>query len=237
MYYFKNICDSNLFYIRLIIFGTTFENAYVKLNQPITIVRIFKLTAISILLIFSNVFATPKKNGAFYQIQKRYAEIQEKLKNQQYIIQKISDQHFDDVVIAYFQNNRIELIVSETFGEVGKIRHEYYFDKNGELILASNQLFHYQSNANTNADKNLVKVSENSYYYQQKRLVKCVNHHLKLAYIDKISQSRYLLGKSLILTKQIKEQHYDKIIGQYQQNSDLTQLTGRKSAECSSGCD
>ena len=74
-------------------------------------------------------------------IQKRSAEIQKNLKNQQYIVRKISDKHFDDAVTAYFQNNRIELIVSETFGDVGKIRHEYYFGKNGELILASNQLF------------------------------------------------------------------------------------------------
>ena len=103
--------------------------------------RAISLTAISILLIFTNVFATPKKSGSFYLIQKRYVEIQQKLKNQQYIVRKISDKHFDDAVTAYFQNNRIELIVSETFGDVGKIRHEYYFGKNGELILASNQLF------------------------------------------------------------------------------------------------
>lgn len=199
--------------------------------------RVISLTAISILLIFTNVFAAPKKSGSSYLIQKRYAEIQQKLKNQQYIVRKISDKHFDDVVTAYFQNNRIELIVSETFGEVGKIRHEYYFGKNGELILASNQLFQYQNDAKAITDKNLVKVSENSYYYQQKRLVKCVNHNLRVAHADAISRSRYLLGKSLILTKQIKEQHYDKIIGQYQQNSDLTQLTRRQSAECSAGCD
>ncbi|WP_435352808.1 hypothetical protein [Emticicia sp. SJ17W-69] len=199
--------------------------------------RVFSQTAISILLLFSTAFATPQKSGSFHLIQKRYAEIQQKLKNQQYTIRQISDKRFDDVVIAYFQNNRIELIVSETFGEVGKIRHEYYFGKNGELILASNQLFQYQSDANANADKNLVKVSENSYYYQQKRLVKCVNHNLKVVQADAVSRSRYLLGKSLILTKQIKEQNDDKIIGQYQQNSDLTQFTRRKSAECSSGCD
>jgi hypothetical protein len=199
--------------------------------------RVYSLTAISILLIFTNVFATPKKSSSFYLIQKRYAEIQKNLKNQQYTVRKISDKHFDDVVTAYFQNNRIELIVSETFGEVGKIRHEYYFGKNGELILASNQLFQYQNEAKVITDKNLVKIGENSYYYQKKRLVKCVNHNLKVAQIDAVSRSRYLLGKSLILTKQIKEQHYDKIIGQYQQNSDLTQLTRGQSAECSSGCD
>jgi hypothetical protein len=199
--------------------------------------RVYNLTVISILLIFSNVFATPKKNSSLSLIQKRYDEIQKNLKNQQYIVRKISDKHFNDVVTAYFQNNRIELIVSETFGEVGKIRHEYYFGKNGELILASNQLFQYQNDAKEIADKNLVKVGENSYYYQKKKLVKCVNHNLKVAQIDSVSRSRYLLGKSLILTKQIKEQHYDKIIGQYQQNCDLTQLTRRKPTECSAGCD
>ena len=78
--------------------------------------------------------------------------------------------HFDDFIMTYFQNNRIELIVSETFGEVSKIRHQYYFGKNRELILASNQLFQYQNDAKVNADKNLVKVSQNSYYYQQRDL-------------------------------------------------------------------
>ena len=166
-------------------------------------------------------------------IQKRSAEIQKNLKNQQYIVRKISDKHFDDAVTAYFQNNRIELIVSETFGEVGKIRHEYYFGKNGELILASNQLFQYQNDAKKITEKNLVKVGENSYYYQKKRLVKCVNHNSRVAHADAISRSRYLLGKSLILTKQIKEQHYDKIIGQYQQNSNFKKFQRRKHARFS----
>jgi hypothetical protein len=196
-----------------------------KLNQPIKIMRTFSLTAVITLLLFTNIFAAPKKSvSSSYLIQKRYVEIQTKLKNQQYTVQKISDRHFDDVVTAYFQNNRIELIVSETFGELGKIRHEYYFGKNGELILASNQLFHYQTKT---ADNNLVKVSENSYYYQKKKLVKYVNHNVPVARMDAVSRSRYLLGKSLILQKQVKEHYYDEIISQYQQNCDLTQLTRR----------
>jgi hypothetical protein len=169
----------------------------------------------------------PQKSGSLTLIQKCYAEIQKNLKNKRYIARQISDKRLDDVVTACFQNNRIELIVSETFDEVGKIRHEYYFGKNGELILVSNQLFQYQDDAKANTDKNFVKVSENSYYYQQKKRVRCVSHNLKVAQTDAISRSRYLLGKTLILTKQIKEQYYDKIIGQYQQNSDLTELKGR----------
>ncbi len=196
--------------------------------------RTFSLTAVITLLFFTSIFAAPKKSNSAYLIQKRYTEIQTKLKNQQYIVQKILDKRFDDVVTAYFQNNRIELIVSETFGELGKIRHEYYFGKNGELILASNQLFHYQTKV---ADKNLVKVSENSYYYQKKRLVKYINHNVSVARIDALSRSRYLLGKSLILQKQIKEHYYDEIISQYQQNSDLTQFKGRKSTEFIASCD
>lgn len=207
------------------------------LTNPSIIMRIFNQTAVGILLFSSSIFATPKKHHSPTNIiQKRYAEIQTSLKNQRYFIQKISDKRFDDVVTAYFQNNRIELIVSETYGEVGKIRHEYYFGKNGELILASNQLFHYQNNQLT--DKNLVKVSENSYYYQKTKLVRVINgKSVKPNHGDAQTRSRYLLGKSMILTKQIKEQQHDEIIGQYQQNSDLAKLTRRQSAECSSGCD
>ncbi len=200
--------------------------------------RVFNLTAVGILLFTSSVFATPKKSySPTTIIQKRCAEIQTKLKNHHYIIQRISDKRFDDVVTAYFQNNRIELIVSETFGEAGKIRHEYYFGKNGELILATNQLFNYQTIQSS--DKNLVKVSENSYYYQKMKLVKAIggkSDKSRLSYYDAQTRSRYLLGKSMILTKQIKEQH-DEIIGQYQQNSDLAKLTRRKPTECGAGCD
>lgn len=200
--------------------------------------RVFNLTAVVILLFMSSVFATPKKSySPTIIIQKRCAEIQTKLKNHHYIIQRISDKQFVDVVTAYFQNNRIELIVSETFGEVGKIRHEYYFGKNGELILATNQLFNYQTVQSS--DKNLVKVSENSYYYQKMKLVKAIggkSDKSRLYYYDTQTRSRYLLGKSMILTKQIKEQH-DEIIGQYQQNSDLAKLTRRQPTECSAGCD
>lgn len=207
------------------------------LTNPSIIMRIFNQTAIGILLFSSSVFATPKKNHSPLNIiQKRYAEIQTSLKNQRYLVQKVSDKRFDDVVTAYFQNNRIELIVSETYGEVGKIRHEYYFGKNGELILASNQLFHYQNNQIT--DKDLVKVSENSYYYQKTKLVKVINgKSAKPNHGDAQTRSRYLLGKSMILTKQIKEQQHDETIGQYQQNSDLAKLTRRQPAECGTGCD
>jgi hypothetical protein len=199
--------------------------------------RRISLTAILTFLFFATAFAIPQKSSSSYLIQKRYAEIQKNLKNQHYFIQKISNNHLDDNVTAYFQNNRIELIVSETLGEVGKIRHEYYFGKNGELILALNQLFHYQNNAEVHSDKNLVKISENSYYYQKKKLVKCINHNVQVARIDAISRSRYMLGKSLMLTKQIKMQQNDEIISQYKQNSDLAKLTGGQPAECSSGCD
>ncbi len=200
--------------------------------------RFFNLTTIVVLLFVSSVFATPKKSySPTLIIQKRCTEIQTKLKNHHYIIQRISDNRFDDVVTAYFQNNRIELIVSETFGEVGKIRHEYYFGKNGELILATNQLFNYQTVQSS--DKNLVKVSENSYYYQKMKLVKAIggkSDKSRLSYYDAQTRSRYLLGKSMILTKQIKEQH-DEIIGQYQQNSDLAKLTRWQPTECGAGCD
>ncbi|MFN3490434.1 MAG: hypothetical protein ACK4YV_14935 [Emticicia sp.] len=200
--------------------------------------RVFNLATVGILLFTSSVFATPQKSySSTAIIQKRCAEIQTKLKNHHYIVQRISDKQFDDVVTAYFQNNRIELIVSETFGEVGKIRHEYYFGKNGELILATNQLFNYQTIQSS--DKNLVKVSEISYYYQKMKLVKAIGEKSdksRLSYYDAQTRSRYLLGKSMILTKQIKEQH-DEIIGQYQQNSDLAKLTRRQPAECGAGCD
>jgi hypothetical protein len=199
---------------------------------------ILNFAAMGVMLLSSTVWATPQKSHSpTTDIQKRCAEIQANLKNHRYSIQQISDKRFEDEVVAYFQNNRIELIVSETYGEVGKIRHEYYFSKNGELILASNQLFHYETKQST--DKNLVKVSENCYYYQKMKLVKFINGksiNANDAHYDAQTRSRYLLGKSLILTKQIKEQH-DEIIGQYQQNSDLAKFTRRKSAECSSGCD
>lgn len=191
--------------------------------------RSLSVTAVGVLLFSSSIFATPKKNNTpLNTIHKRYAEIQVK----HYIVQQVNN-----IVTAYFQNNRIKLIVSETFGEVGKIRHEYYFGKNGELILALNQLFQYDRKFTVDTDKNLVKVSENSYYYQKTKLVKCVNNRAKVAQIDAVSRSRYLLGKSLILTKQIKEQQNDKIIGQYKQNSDPAKLTGGQPAECSAGCD
>ncbi|WP_421771552.1 hypothetical protein [Emticicia sp.] len=190
------------------------------------------------MLFTSSVFATPKKTySPTTNIQKRCAEIQTNLKNQRYTTKRISDERFDDVVTAYFQNNRIELIVSEIYGEAGKIRHEYYFGKNGELILATNQLFQYKTQQSS--DKNLVKVSENTYYYQKMKLVRAVdgkNAATRTSHYDTQTRSRYLLGKSLILTKQIKEQH-DEIIGQYQQNSDLAKLTRRKPTECGAGCD
>lgn len=200
--------------------------------------RVFNLTAVGIMLFTSSVFATPKKTySPTTNIQKRCAEIQTNLKNQRYTTKRISDERFDDVVTAYFQNNRIELIVSEIYGEAGKIRHEYYFGKNGELILATNQLFQYKTQQSS--DKNLVKVSENTYYYQKMKLVRAVdgkNATTRTSHYDTQTRSRYLLGKSLILTKQIKEQH-DEIIGQYQQNSDLAKLTRRKPTECGAGCD
>jgi len=200
--------------------------------------RVFNLTAVGFLLFTSNVFATPPKGySPTTIIQKRCTEIQTKLKNHYYIVQRISDKRFDDLVTAYFQNNRIELIVSETYGEVGKIKHEYYFGKNGELILATNQLFHYKTQQSS--DKNLVKVSENSYYYQKMKLVKAIggkSDKSRLSHYDAQTRSRYLLGKSMILTKQIKEQH-DEIISQYKQNSNLAKLTGRKPTECGAGCD
>lgn len=200
--------------------------------------RVLNLTAAGILLFSSTIFATPKKYvSTSTLIQRRYSEIQTNLKKQLYAVRQISDKRFDDAVTAYFYNNRIELIVSETYGEIGKIRHEYYFGKNGELILASNQLFHYPKN--TSIDKNLVKVSENSYYYQKMKLVKVINgksQQTSITHFDSQTRSRYLLGKSLILQKQLKEKN-DEIIGQYQQNSDLAKLTRRQSAECSSGCD
>lgn len=208
------------------------------LINPSNIMRVFNLTAIGILLFTSSVLAIPKKSYSLTTIiQKRCAEIQTKLKNHHYIVQRISDKQFDDVVTAYFQNSRIELIVSETFGEAGKIRHEYYFGKNRELILATNQLFNYQTIQSS--DKNLVKVSEISYYYQKMKLVKVIGEKSdksRLSYYDAQTRSRYLLGKSMILKKQIKE-HYDETIGQYQQNSDLAKLTRRKPTECGAGCD
>jgi len=200
--------------------------------------RVFNLTALGIMLFTSSIFATPKKiYSPTTNIQKRCAEIQTNLKNQRYTTKRIADERFDDVVTAYFQNNRIELIVSETYGEAGKIRHEYYFGKNGELILATNQLFQYE--AKQSSDKNLVKVSENTYYYQKMKLVRAVdgkNVATRTSHFDTQTRSRYLLGKSLILTKQIKEQH-DETISQYKQNSDLAKLTRRKSTECGAGCD
>ncbi len=200
--------------------------------------RVFNLTALGIMLFTSSIFATPKKiYSPTTNIQKRCAEIQTNLKNQRYTTKRIADERFDDVVIAYFQNNRIELIVSETYGEAGKIRHEYYFGKNGELILATNQLFQYETKQSS--DKNLVKVSENTYYYQKMKLVRAVdgkNVATRTSHFDTQTRSRYLLGKSLILTKQIKEQH-DETISQYKQNSDLAKLTRRKSTECGAGCD
>lgn len=200
--------------------------------------RVFNLTALGIMLFTSSIFATPKKiYSPTTNIQKRCAEIQTNLKNQRYTTKRIADERFDDVVTAYFQNNRIELIVSETYGEAGKIRHEYYFGKNGELILATNQLFQYETKQSS--DKNLVIVSENTYYYQKMKLVRAVdgkNVATRTSHFDTQTRSRYLLGKSLILTKQIKEQH-DETISQYKQNSDLAKLTRRKSTECGAGCD
>lgn len=209
-----------------------------NLTNPSNKMRVFNLTALGIVLFTSSIFATPKKSfSPTTSIQKRCAEIQANLKKHLYITKKISDERFDDVVTAYFQNKRIELIVSETYGEAGKIRHEYYFGKNGELILATNQLFQYETKQSS--DKNLVKVSENTYYYQKMKLVRAVdgkNVATRTSHFDTQTRSRYLLGKSLILTKQIKEQH-DEIIGQYQQNSDLAKLTRRKPTECGAGCD
>jgi hypothetical protein len=200
--------------------------------------RVLNLTAAGILLFSSTIFAAPKKYvSTSTLIQRRYSEIQTNLKKQLYAVRQISDKRFDDAVTAYFYNNRIELIVSETYGEIGKIRHEYYFGKNGELILASNQLFHYQKN--TSIDKSLVKVSENSYYYQKMKLVKVINgksQQTNITHFDSQTRSRYLLGKSMILQKQLKEKN-DEIIGQYKQNSDLAKLTRSQPAECSSGCD
>jgi hypothetical protein len=200
--------------------------------------RVLNLTAAGILLFSSTIFAAPKKYvSTSTLIQRRYSEIQTNLKKQLYAVRQISDKRFDDAVTAYFYNNRIELIVSETYGEIGKIRHEYYFGKNGELILASNQLFHYQKN--TSIDKSLVKVSENSYYYQKMKLVKVINgksQQTNITHFDSQTRSRYLLGKSMILQKQLKEKN-DEIIGQYKQNSDLAKLTRSQPAECSAGCD
>ncbi|MCU0326104.1 MAG: hypothetical protein MUF45_12750 [Spirosomaceae bacterium] len=192
----------------------------------------FLIPLAGLVLLTFQTFAKPKSES-YLQIKQRYAEIQTNLKNHHYITQRFTDARFgEEVVTGYFKNNRIELIVSETYGEIGKIRHEYYFDKNGELIIASNQLFKYDE-GDTNI--NLVKVNENRYYYTQKRLVKWMNERNQLLNIhhpDALPRSRYMLGKSIMLTAKLKERRNDEVIGQYQQNSNAPQFERGQHAEC-----
>lgn len=178
--------------------------------------RFLTLTTLGLLLFFQTL-ATPRSE-AVAKIRYRYAEIQENLKNHQYVVRKISDERIGkDVIYAYFKNNRIDLIVSETFGEVGKIRHEYYFAQNGELILASNQLFNYKSGES----EKLVKANETRFFYQHKKLVRWIKDGRvqKVSHPDAVPYSRYMLGTSLILTKQLKQNKHDETLSKYQQNS------------------
>jgi hypothetical protein len=200
--------------------------------------RFLTLTTIGLML-YLQTLATPK-NEAMAKIRYRYAEIQNNLKNQQYVVRKISDERIgNDLIYAYFKNNRIELIVSETFGEAGKIRHEYYFAKNGELILASNQLFNYENAESDSLSKKLVKTHESKFFYQQKRLVKWMKNGkvLGVGHPDAVPYSRYMLGTSLSLTKQLKQNQYDETIGKHQQNSYPKKLTWREYAECDTSGD
>lgn len=191
--------------------------------------------ALFALLLFTSF--TTKKNyktqSVYLRTKESYTKIQKNLQNQNYYNKiEISDKRFnDEFVTAYFKNHRIELIVSEIFGEVGKIRHEYYFNTKGELIVASNQLFTYK---NIEQKTYLALKSENRFFYSRNRVIKWLNEKnqvISLRNPDALPKSKYLLGKSLMFTAKLKEN--DQALRQYQQNSDAPQLAGGKYAQCS----
>jgi hypothetical protein len=197
----------------------------------------FILTPVALFALFLFTSFTPKKThksqSVYLKTKESYAKIQKNIQAQNlYNKIQISDKRFsDESVTAYFKNHRIELIVSETFGEAGKIRHEYYFNTKGELIVASNQLFTYKNMAQK-AD--LALKSENRFFYSHNRVIKWLNEKnqvISLRNPDALPKSKYLLGKSLMFTAKLKEN--DKVIGQYQQNSNAPQFAGGKYAQCS----
>ncbi len=193
-------------------------------------IRVF-ISMLSLAALFLLTSATSATKEAYLKNKERYSKIQKNLHCQDYYHQiLISDNKFgDESVKAYFKNQRIELIVSETFGEIGKIRHEYYFDAKGELIVASNQLFTYK---NRTQKTDLAKNTENRFYYSHKRLIKWVNEKnevISLRNPDALPRSKYLLGKSMMITTKLKEN--DEVIGQYQQNRNATQLAGQQYAQ------
>jgi hypothetical protein len=199
-------------------------------------IRVF-LTPVALFALLLFCSFTPKKysktQSIYSKTKEYYSKIQKNLQKQDFYNKiEVSDRRFaDESVTAYFKNHRIELIVSETFGEVGKIRHEYYFNTRGELIVASNQLFTYKNIAQKS---DLAKSSENRFFYSQKRVIKWLNEKnqvISLRNPDALPKSKYLLGKSLMFTAKLKEN--DKVIGQYQQNSNAPQFAGGKYAQCS----
>ncbi len=104
-----------------------------------------KKYGVFLLCLFSSRAMTQEMSPGVKEIQTAYNNIQKGLET--YRIKKINiegESAQGGFIKGYYKKNRLMLIVDEYFGETGKVRNEYYFEKD-KLIFVLEQKFSYNA--------------------------------------------------------------------------------------------
>jgi hypothetical protein len=195
--------------------------------------------------------ASSSNNKEITKIRSRFEEIQINLQDKTYNIKKLSDCNADFDAIAYVKEGKTDMIMSEISGEAGRIRYEYYYDKENQLIFVLQQFYKYnrpmsydEATAEANQDDEYfdpekTKILENRFYYSNQKLIYWTNEDEKMVkakHNDYFMKSRYFIGRSLeLLAKSTEFPKNDQIISKHQQNSHPTQLARGESTQRRAG--
>jgi hypothetical protein len=202
---------------------------------------------------FASVFLTSSvsKNKELAKIRSRFDEIQTNLQNKNYYVKNLSEKDTDESIMAYLKEGKTEMIQSEIGGAAGRLRYEYFYDKNNQLVMVIQQFYKYnrpmyydEATAIANGDDEYfdpekTKILENRFYYNNQKLIQWTNPQhevVSLKNVDFQSKGKNFMGRSLNLVARLTETpKNDEIISKHQQNRNAPQLARGESAQRRAG--
>ena len=212
--------------------------------------QLFTLLTTSIAIIFLT--ASTTKNKEVAKIRSRFDEIQANLQNKSYFVKNLSEKDTAENIIAYQKDGKTDMIMSEVGGAAGRLRYEYYYDKNDQLVFVLQQFYKYNrpmyydeataiaNNDDEYFDPEKTKILENRFYYSNQKLIQWINPQneiVSLRNVDFQSKGKNFVGRSLNLVARLTEmpKNNDEIISKHQQSSNAPQFARGEPAQRRAG--
>jgi hypothetical protein len=145
--------------------------AFKKYGMPTP--EFIKKYCVLLLCLFSSRAMTQEMSPGVKEIKTAYNNIQKGLET--YRIKKINiegESAQGGFIKGYYKKNRLMLIVDEYFGETGKVRNEYYFEKD-KLIFVLEQKFSYNAPFydSSRFNTNMTNIISEHFYFQNDELI------------------------------------------------------------------